>query len=308
MRAILGALAVLAWPAVARAQYDDTPLPGDSTDAVEADTDRTYDGRWWGDLGFYSGGTNDEGEPQVTATLITVAGGFDYRLPKAPVAFEAQAGLLALFLSPEEGDAQSTARLMNPLLAAYFAPRFGRVDLRVGVGLGVPIASLRGGDDAAIDSIAYLSAAATNGLWDWWRWLPDRLALLLPTASVEARFGQHFVLGGALGLHLLFDTGSDEGTTGDGGTDSIFQLGADVAYRSRSTRTGALLRVVTLLSGDGEDGEDTQLSVEPYLQFEMGSSFFRIALTLNLDQPFGFSFASGPLKIWGLHLGGGTRF
>ena len=313
-------LGTFAWPALAGAQLDDQPLPGDSTADMEVVGDRTYQGGWWGDLGFYTGdetpdGAEALGAPATTATLIAPVFGGTYKLANLPLAFEARAGLVVAFLSAEGADTLSTVRLTNPLLAAYWADRFGRVDVQAGLGFGLPVASIRDGslEDAAVDASAYFLTAGANGLWDFYQWLPDRFTLLIP-ASVEARVGAHLVLGAQMGLHILFSTAGDttttEGgvtvTTSGGDTESIFQLGGEVAYRSRSTRTGLVLRVVDMLSGG--DGDNTQFSVEPYLRFELAPGFFRIALTVNLDEPFGFSFESGPSKLWCLHVGGGTQF
>jgi hypothetical protein len=313
-------------PRAALGQLDDQSLPGDATAGLEPDSGRTYPGMWWGDLGFFSGDATPEVDPSVevpamNATVLTVRAGGSYVLPSAPVAFEAQVGLAALFLSTDEQDTESTWRLMNPLVAAYWAPRFGRFDLRAGVGLGLPFASLRTtgelGVDGILDLSAYLYAAATNGLWDWWAWLPDRLTLLLPTATIDGCLSDNFCVGGAFGIHFLFSTASDETTEGgvtvstDTGTEAVMQLQGDVAYKSRSTRTGVLLRVVTFLTGEEDpdaDDDRSQISLEPYLRFDLGSGFFRAALTVNLDEPFGFSFSGDPLDIWGLHVGGGTQF
>jgi hypothetical protein len=323
MRALPALVAIFVlstWPAVAAAiPGDDLPLPGDSTADAQDDVERTHRGHWWGDLGLYTGdAAADDAAPDASMTLLTLDAGVFYRVRRTPIAFEAQVGLLAFFLSAEGEDTRTTGLFMNPGLAAYFAPRLRRVDLRIGVGLGFPLAGVRRDDDfgtdAALDALAYQVAAASNGLWDWWKWAPDRLTLLLPTASLEARLGEHFVVGGEVGVHLLFSTASDEtpgGVSVDTATDTIFQLGGEIAYQSRSTRTGLHFRMVTLLTGDDEEDPDedrTQLSLEPYLRFQLGRGFFRIALTMNLDEPFGFSFAGGPTKIWGLHLGGGTVF
>ena len=138
-------LALVACPVAARAQPDDVPLPGDATVDAQDDAERTYRGRWWLDLGFYSGDETEDAPagievPQTSATVLTATAGGTYTLPSAPVAFEVRAGLAAFFLSAEGADTQSTARPTNPLLAAYYADRFGRLDLRVGLGLALPIA------------------------------------------------------------------------------------------------------------------------------------------------------------------------
>lgn len=329
MRALLALLVLVALfgaPRPALAQIDEQSLPGDATAGLERDPGRAYPGTWWGDLGFYSGDATPDVDPPIevpatNATVLTVRVGGSYVLPSAPIAFEALVGLAAFFLSPEDLDTESTLRLMNPLLAAYWAPQLGRFDLRAGVGLGLPFASLREtgelGADGVLDLQAYTYAAATNGLWDWWAWLPDRFTLLLPTATIDGCVTDNFCVGGAFGIHVLFSTASDE-TTDDGvtvstdtGTEAVMQLRGDVAYQSRSTRTGLLLRVVTFLTAEEDpdaDDDRSQISLEPYLRFDVGNGFFRAALTVNLDEPFGFSFSGDPLDIWGLQIGGGSRF
>jgi hypothetical protein len=305
----------------ALAQIDDQPLPGDATAGVEEVSYRRYSGLWWGDIGFTSGDATPEATsgvevPHTTATAGTLRAGVRYVLPSAPVGFEAQLGLVLFFLSPEEQEVESTLRLANPMIGAFWAPRLGRFDLRAGVGLTLPLASVRTsgelGADGLVDVLAYTYAQAIDGAWDAWAWLPDHIALLLPSAAIDGCVSRHLCIGGAFGLHLLFSTADEEpGVTSDTGPDAIVQLGGDVAYRSRSTRTGIWLKMVSKI-GEDEDpsGEDdtTQLSLEPYLHFDLGDGFFRASLVINLDEPFGFAFSGDPLDVWGLHLGGGTRF
>lgn len=327
MRALVALVALVVGTGVvreARAQMDDQPLPGDATRGLEPDSGRPYSGLWWGEIGVFSGDVSEEADPPLeppptNATVLTFRAGGVYVLPSLPLGFEARAGLAAFFLSPEDQDTQSTVRVGNPLLAAYFAPKLGRFDLRAGLGLALPVATLRGtgllDPDGELDQLAYLFASATEGLWDSWAWEPDRFTLLLPSATIDGCPSAHFCVGGAFGIHFMFSTAGEEVTVGgvtarrDVSTRTVLQLGGDVAYRSRSTRTGLKLHVVTQLGGDDEPGDDnSQISLEPYLLFDVGDGFFKIALTINLDDPFGFSFGTEPFDVWGIHVGGGSRF
>jgi len=325
---VLVALAVLlvgtASALDARAQMDDQPLPGDATAGLDPEFDRTYRGLWWGGIGVYSGDATPDAEPPApeppatNATVLTFRAGGSYVLPSVPVGFEARVGLAAFFWSPEELDTESTLRWMNPLLAAFWAPRFGRFDLRAGLGLALPLASLRTtgdlGADGLLDASAYAFAAATEGMWDLWAWSPDRFTLLLPSATIDGCPIPHLCVGGALGIHFMFSTASDETTVGgvtvtrETSDDTVLQLGGDIAYKSRSTRTGVRLRLVTELSGGEGDEDNSQISLEPYLLFDVGDGFFELAFTINLDEPFGFSFGTEPYDVWGLHVKGGSRF
>lgn len=302
---LLTLLSAVVGPATARAQPDDDqPLPGDATADIEGDSDRTYAGHWWGDLAFYTGDESEDPDFPVSVTVLAPTFGGMYKLPTVPLAFEARVGLVTAFVSAEGADTESTARLANPMLAAYWADRFGRVDVRAGLGFALPLATTR--DSATglfVDYSAYGVIGGANGLWDVFRWVPDTYTLLIPVAA-EARIGEHLVLGGEAGLHFLFATDTEPG---EDGSETVLQLGAEVAYRARSTRTGIVLHYVDFVSTEGR-GDSNQVSIEPYLRFEMAPAFFRVALTMNLDRPYGFSFESGPERFWALHVGGGTQF
>ena len=89
----------------------------------------------------------------------------------------------------------------------------------------------------------------------------------------------------------------------------ILQLAGMIGGRIDNVSVGTRLQVVWLATEDG--GDNAQLALVPFVQADFSDNGFLSArLVLNLDEPLGvFGDGTGLLsKVWGLHLGGGTRF
>jgi len=76
-----------------------------------------------------------------------------------------------------------------------------------------------------------------------------------------------------------------------------------LALRGSSRELGGRLQIVVGLTHNPDD--EAQPSMEPFFRFEGERGFFDARLTLNPDDPLGFSFDDG--RIQGHHLGGGGR-
>lgn len=87
-------------------------------------------------------------------------------------------------------------------------------------------------------------------------------------------------------------------TTGD--PEITLNLAPGIAYVGDVLVAGARMPLWWLLT---EGGDNAQLAVEPFVRVDLDSMFINSRFTLNLDNPWGFSFDTG--GVWALHLGVG---
>lgn len=205
-------------------------------------------------------------------------------------------------LSPAMGDGDTSFRTGNPVAAVYYMRRSDLGYYRIGGAIAAPLAHLGGADALGTGFIAYAGASAMNGLWNVWQYAVDRLSLVIP-GQFERRSG-HLIYGGDLGLGVLIDTG-------DANRDAevVLQLAGMIGGRIDNVSVGTRLQVVWLATQSG--GDKAQLALVPFVQADFSDNGFLFArFVLNLDDPLGvFGDGVGLLsKVWGLHLGGGTRF
>jgi hypothetical protein len=209
-------------------------------------------------------------------------------------------------LSPAMGDGDTSFRTGNPVAAIYYMRRSEAGYYRIGGAIAVPLADV--GDSALTSAdaftavLTYGGASAMNGLWNIWQYSVDRLSLVIP-GQFERRSG-HLIYGGDLGLGILIDTG-------DANRDAelVLQLAGMIGGRVDNVSLGTRLQVVWLATQDG--GDNAQLALVPFVQADFSDNgFLFMRFVLNLDEPLGvFGDGAGLLgKVWGLHIGGGTRF
>ena len=170
--------------------------------------------------------------------------------------------------------------------------------VRVGGGLAFPL-----DPRSTNDAIAAAYAAGTYGLDDMWLWLGNRFSLV-PFASIEAVPIQYLYTAASLYLGILIPSSSDSGANTDVDIQTTFAAGARVGPILGALR----LRIVWFPTDTL--GEEAQVSLEPFVRgvFDVGdaSAFAELRLTMNLDDPLGFSFDQ--YKVWGIHLAGGFDY
>lgn len=206
-------------------------------------------------------------------------------------------------VSPAMGDGDSSFRTGNPVAAIYYMKRSDVGYYRIGGAIAPPLAHISGSNDSLLTAAAaYAGASAMNGLWNIWQYEVDRLSLVLP-GQFERRSG-HLIYGGDFGLGVLVDTG-------DANRDAevVLQLAGMLGGRVDNVSFGTRLQVVWLATQGG--GDNAQLALVPFVQADFSDNGFLFArFVLNLDEPLGV-FGDGVglwSKVWGLHIGGGTRF
>ncbi|MFW6051901.1 MAG: hypothetical protein ACODAU_12045 [Myxococcota bacterium] len=209
---------------------------------------------------------------------------------------------MAYYRENAGGDASRTFRFGNPMVSGYYVGRFGSLKLYAGLGVAAPAATLPDGPDpdTTLAARAYMSALATRGGWNSFLWIPEAASLVFPV-RFESAGVRHLLLAAdaAMGVPIFLD---------GRGAGLVFQTAGEVGYRSEHFSIGARMQLFWWALDDRPFiGDDmAQMSLEPFLRVDFGRPFLHARLTMNLDEPFGFSFDDG--GIWGLHLGGGVEF
>lgn len=200
-------------------------------------------------------------------------------------------------VSPEMGDSESGFHAGNPFLAGWYVLPLDDMHGRVGAGVAPPLASVPDDPtDATTAALAYDGALLANGLMNPWLWAPETLSFAIP-GRLEKRIGGNILVGGDLAFAVLIPTGDREGDT-----DVFMQSAGEFGYAAGPGTFGARLQGGWIVTADGDN---FQLSVEPFARFDFGRAFAQARFTLNLDEPGGFAFDDG--RYWGLHVGGGVN-
>ena len=215
------------------------------------------------------------------------------------VLLELQWGTSFQRIKRDNDSTDSAFRFGNPYAAVHYQAHKRDLSYRVGVGLTVPLATLPDDpNDNFIAQAAYGFAAATRGYWHYWLWDPHAIGLIVPF-RVERTKPSGFLWGVELdaGAMVSIDDKNED-------TNIIVQVASELGYQANEMiRVGGRFALVIIPK---LQGEETQLSVEPYARFGSANQFFSVRLLVNIDRPRGFGFDQN--KVWGLRLGGGAAF
>jgi len=205
-------------------------------------------------------------------------------------------GFVFTDLSSDRGGGDSTFRIGNPFLGAVYSIMDNGIDLSIGCGLGLPLASIPG--DEPVAALAYLHAQAIRGGWDLWLWEARDLGIVFPIQLILDELPLFNLRGEAAvaGLISVSDNEEDD-------SDILFQLGGEAGLRLGFVELGARLQVVWLPTADGDNA---QTAVEPFVLFDLKPGFVRFGLLMNLDKPLGFAFDE--YGYWGVRLAAGFEF
>jgi hypothetical protein len=224
--------------------------------------------------------------------LLSVAPQFHVFVPVSDsFAVHADAGFA--FLSQSGTSADSGVALMNPFIAGYYTRSVSSMRFKVGLGVAAPL--YRATEGAAAAAVG--GAAQTLGNWNPWTYGYQTLSVAAP-ARLELKLSDSFMLAADGAIAVMIPAGDLAGDT-----NLALQLGAEAIIPLPIVDLGAYLRFVTLPTQDNSN----QLSVGPFVQLKLGPAYARAQLNINLNEPFGPSFASGT-EAWGLTLGAGLKF
>lgn len=199
----------------------------------------------------------------------------------------------------EVGDDDSAFEIGNPFISAmYPILRGGPVELEVGGGIALPLASA---EDSNTGGAALFASSALRGAQDLWLWTDNTMSIVLPArAALDAG---PLEIGGDAALAFLIYTGDLDGQE----SDTLLQLGADAKIGIGLLDVGARLAGVWALTGDDfNDDGNFQLSIEPFAQAALGPVALRAGFLYNLDAPLGPSFDDN--RFWGFRLGAAIGF
>jgi hypothetical protein len=190
-----------------------------------------------------------------------------------------------------DGNDESALRVGAPYFGVNYVHSDGRMRFKIGGGIAWNPFSV----DSGAAGVALLAASAMRGMWDPWLWSAQTLNLAAPF-RLELDLTDSVVFGIDAGFDLAIPTHD-----GDDDVDLVIEGAPGFGFRlSDEWLFGLRLAGVFIPTADGEN---EQFSFEPYVRGAFGSGFFLARVTLNLDEPYGFSFEED--EIWGLHAGGG---
>lgn len=141
-------------------------------------------------------------------------------------------------------------------------------------------------------TLAYIYSAVTR-LEDFYMFIPETFSIVAP-ARVEYRFLPELAFTGDASLVTYIPTGG-------GDVELSTVLAPGVSYLTGDLVLGGRLPLFWLLTED-----EAQFALEPFARYDFNQFFLTGRFTLNLDNPYGFSFDEG--NIWGLHVGFGGTF
>lgn len=197
---------------------------------------------------------------------------------------------------PDQGE--SYFKPGNPMFALHWYSVGDRHSFRVGGAVSFPVANVPGTTGAVDDGSAarevqlHRVAAQSRGNWDAMLVLPATLGVGVPF-HYDARIDR-FLLGADVGAYVWVCTATDQCES----TRFALQGALDGAALVGVARLGLRAQFVTT---SRSRVDETQSSIEPYVEARAGINTWRLSFLMNLDSPGGFSFTTG--HVWALHFG-----
>jgi len=239
-------------------------------------------GLFWAEGGFFTGNN-------VTAFSPIVGLGF-FVTPDV----ELELMLPTVFASVDFGPNDDSAfRVGQPYLGVNYVHSDGPLRFKIGGG----IAWMPDDVDSLAAGAGLGTAAGMRGWWDPWLWDAQDLSLVGPF-RLEYDLGDVAVFGLDAGVGIMIET---DGNDGDDDVDLAFQVGPGFGFRLSEAWLFGFRFAGVFIPTRGGDNE--QFSFEPYIRGAFGPGFFLARITMNLDNPYGWSFDDG--GVWGIHAGGG---
>ncbi|MEE2785901.1 MAG: hypothetical protein VX589_01080 [Myxococcota bacterium] len=202
----------------------------------------------------------------------------------------------------------STFRFSNPELKYFFVWRNLERQVRIGLGMTVPLARLRNEQEEqlAVDYDAMASALKMNGMRDRWQWSFDTMATLFSVDYV-GRFPSGFIFGAGVIIAPMFNVGDSLGSYAEQGfvapLDYTFigQGDFELAFDAEHVRSSLKVSYSTDTSAKAAEAGKNQLVIEPNFRIRFTGVDALIGLSLPKDSLTGSPFADG--KFWMLTIG-----
>ncbi len=208
---------------------------------------------------------------------------------------------------------QGTFRLSNPAFTHFFTWRTLARQLRLGLGMTLPLARLRTDkpEQQATDLAALNAAAGIYGMRDRWLWRLDSMAAILHFDYLFRHrsgfmFGTRMVAAPSVRVgDSLNNTDADGQAVADQDDFGVIgQAELELAFDTKpvriAVRAGYSIDALSDLSRDEKD----QIMVEPEFRIRLGEVDLLLGMNLNIEKPAGFSFKDG--NYWGARIGFAT--
>ncbi|MBN1605372.1 MAG: hypothetical protein JW940_02005 [Polyangiaceae bacterium] len=197
------------------------------------------------------------------------------------------------FAVERDSERASAARSGNPWIKGWYRDATDRLRWQLGAGVSLPLATVHIGPDGRIQRGLYNLSAAAWGLWDDWRWTPDRLAVPA-VGGFSYRLTPRWALTGELGLAPVIGT-----RNGESGTHLLAQgaAGARVRFAHQLYLCPRVQGV--LLPSTSVDRLQTAAGLR--VEWTPGQRRFFLGALVNLDEPLGV--IGRGTRSWAIHLG-----
>lgn len=240
-------------------------------------------------FGLYSGDSGDAGNATVIAPLIDGTFNISERL---------QLRLALPLTNISQGD-DGTNRFQfgNPYMAGYWRGSGGPLKFRLGVGVALPGAQVPDDADRVLAEESYFAAAAMRGLKDQWLWTPGRLSLVVPL-DAELNLGLMTFRADAAWAYMISVEREDT-------SETLAQFGGEALVHLGPVGLGVRGQTVWMPALGGQ----TQTSVAPLAELDIGPFSARTMWVFNLNAPQTFSYdRTSDHTFWGWHMSAAVRF
>jgi hypothetical protein len=191
------------------------------------------------------------------------------------------------------GGGEERFRIGNPYAAAYYQMKGEYLRLRIGGGFAIPAAQLPEDEELFTALLMYGLGLSMNGVQGPWLWAPETVPIMVPSLRIGADIGI-LAIDGTADLVLMIPLHPDDGQD----VEIFVPLSAGALVRLWVIGIGMRIGGVFLPT---DDDDKFQFSLAPVITAELGPIELEARLTMNIDEPFGFSFEDG--GVWGFFLG-----
>ncbi len=207
----------------------------------------------------------------------------------------------------------TTLRFSNPSFTHFFTWRRLDQQIRLGLGVTLPLAKLRTDkpEQQEVDRSAFEIAEGVSGLKDRWLWRVDSMSAITHF-DYYFRHRSGFIFGTQLIAAPAIRVGDSVNNSNADGTEIadqddfgvIGQGELELAFDTRSLRTAVKVIYSTDVLSDAEQDLRDQIMVEPEFRVRLGEVDLFLGANINIDEPAGFAFDEG--KYWGARIGFAT--
>lgn len=192
----------------------------------------------------------------------------------------------------------------NPVMQVAFTHDWSVLSIQVAPGVAFPVAAVSqaardvpGAADRAASLFVHEWMLAMHGALDPWRFLPERLAIVVPVRiALGDRIGGAIEVAGAWTIPVL---GAQAGSRSEGALQIAGDVGVEILPELRAGLRGS---IVGWRLGRPDGPARMQGALEPWVRATFGAVHGVLRATLDLGGDYGLGTPSG---VWAIHIGGG---